>query len=60
MRTEHELHGRRRGRNIGLGLALIALVALIFAVTVVKLGANAANPSSGVSWGEQLMNWWQE
>lgn len=33
----HELFGRRRGRNRGLGLVLGALVVMIFAVTVVKL-----------------------
>lgn len=33
----HELYGRRRGRNRGLGLVLGALVVMIFAVTVVKL-----------------------
>ena len=34
----HEIYGRRRSRNTGLGLVLAALVALIFAVTLVKLG----------------------
>ena len=33
----------RRGRNIALALGLIAFVALIFAVTIVRLGANVAN-----------------
>ena len=33
----HELYGRRRSRNLGLGLTLGAFVALVFAVTVVKL-----------------------
>lgn len=33
----HELYGRRRGRNVGLGIVLASVVALIFAVTVVKL-----------------------
>jgi len=33
----HELYGRRRGRNLGVGLILGALVALVFAVTLVKL-----------------------
>lgn len=37
LRVEHELHGRRRGRNLGLGLILVALVALVFALTVVKV-----------------------
>ena len=34
---EHELHARRRGRNLGLGLVLAAFVALIFGLTVVKI-----------------------
>lgn len=33
----HEIFTRRRSRNRGLGLVLGAFVALIFAVTVVKL-----------------------
>ena len=33
----HEIYGRRRSRNLGLGLTLGAFVLLIFAVTVVKL-----------------------
>lgn len=33
----HELYGRRRSRNVGLGLVLGAFVLLVFAVTVVKL-----------------------
>ena len=34
----HEIYARRRSRNRGLGLVLAAFVALVFAVTVVKLG----------------------
>jgi hypothetical protein len=34
---EHELHARRRGRNLGLGLVLGAFAALIFGLTVVKI-----------------------
>ena len=36
-RPEHELHRRRFGRNLGVGLALAAFVALVFALTVVKV-----------------------
>jgi ferric-dicitrate binding protein FerR (iron transport regulator) len=37
LQTEHELHRRRRSRNIGLGLVLVGFVALVFALTVVKV-----------------------
>ncbi len=44
MRRDHELHIRRRGRNLGVLALLLAFAALMFFVTVAKLGANAANP----------------
>ena len=34
---EHELHKRRLGRNVGLGLVLVCFVALVFGLTVVKV-----------------------
>ena len=34
---EHDLHKRRLGRNTGVGLALVAFVAVIFGLTVVKV-----------------------
>jgi hypothetical protein len=34
----HSLHKRRFSRNLGLGLVLAAFVALIFGLTVVKVG----------------------
>ena len=37
LKVEHELHGRRQGRNLGLGLVLLALVAIVFGLTVVKV-----------------------
>jgi hypothetical protein len=33
----HELHKRRFGRNVGLALVLAGFVALVFALTVVKV-----------------------
>ena len=36
-RPQHELHTRRFSRNLGLGLTLVAFVALVFALTVVKV-----------------------
>jgi hypothetical protein len=37
IRPDHELHTRRLGRNLGLGLVLGAFVALVFGLTVVKV-----------------------
>ena len=37
IKVEHELHERRWGRNLGLGLILLALVAIVFGLTVVKV-----------------------
>jgi len=36
-REEHELHRRRFGRNLGLGLVLVGFVGVVFALTVVKV-----------------------
>lgn len=37
LNAEHEIHARRRSRNVGLGVVLIAFVALVFGLTVVKV-----------------------
>ena len=37
LNTVHEIHKRRRSRNVGLGLVLVAFVALVFGLTVVKV-----------------------
>ena len=37
IKVEHELHQRRWGRNLGLGLILAALVVIVFGLTVVKV-----------------------
>jgi hypothetical protein len=36
-RAEHEIHRRRLGRNLGVALTLVAFIALVFALTVVKV-----------------------
>ena len=36
-----EQEKRRRQRNIAIGLAVAALVAIFYAITVFKLGSNA-------------------
>lgn len=37
IRAEHELHQRRKGRNVGVGLLLGAFVILVLALTFVKI-----------------------
>lgn len=37
---QHELHRRRFSRNLGLGLVLAGLVALVFGLTVVKVSTD--------------------
>jgi hypothetical protein len=37
LRPTHEIHHRRFGRNLGLGLVLAAFVALVFGLTIVKV-----------------------
>ena len=46
LRKEHELHRRRFGRNMGVGLLLVALIALVFGLTVVKVTEDG--PVTGV------------
>lgn len=36
-RPGHEIHKRRFGHNLGIGLVLATMVALIFGMTVVKI-----------------------
>lgn len=42
IRVEHEIHRRRRSRNVGLGLVLGAFVFLIMGITYVKLTTQNA------------------
>ncbi len=37
IKVEHEIHERRRGRNTGVGLLLLALIGIVFGLTVVKV-----------------------
>ncbi len=37
LKVTHDLHKRRYSRNLGVALTLVALIALIFGLTVVKV-----------------------
>jgi len=37
----HEIHQRRFGRNVGLALVLVAFIAIVFGLTVVKVTSGA-------------------
>jgi hypothetical protein len=37
---EHPLAARWRGRNLGVGLALLSFAAVVFAITVAKLSSG--------------------
>ncbi|WP_167853530.1 hypothetical protein [Roseovarius aestuariivivens] len=43
---QHEMHKRRFSRNLGLGLVLVAFVALVFGLTIAKVSDdNFAMPT---------------
>ena len=37
IRATHELHDRRKSRNVGVAVALVAFIAVVFGLTVVKV-----------------------
>ncbi|QJF50571.1 MULTISPECIES: cytochrome C oxidase assembly protein [Roseobacter] len=41
LRPEHEIHTRRRGRNVGVGLMLAGFVVLVLALTFTKVTNGA-------------------
>jgi hypothetical protein len=41
LRPEHELHERRRGRNVGVGLLLASFVVLVLALTFTKITSGS-------------------
>lgn len=51
MRVEHELHQRRKGRNVGVGLLLAGFIALVFALTVAKVTSGDFEPPRGEQTG---------
>lgn len=48
-RPEHEIHRRRLGRNLGLGICLVSFVAIVFGLTIAKVSTNGFSvKNSGV------------
>lgn len=37
IKATHDIHKRRFSRNVGVGLTLLAMVAIVFGLTVVKV-----------------------
>lgn len=37
IRVEHEIHQRRLGKNLGVGLLLAGFIGIVFGLTVVKV-----------------------
>ena len=50
---QHEMHRRRFGRNLGLGLVLGGLVALVFGLTVAKVGVDGFELRTGDATGSE-------
>ena len=45
---QHDMHKRRFSRNMGLGLVLVAFVALVFGLTIAKVSnEDFAVPTEG-------------
>ena len=42
IRATHDLHRRRLSRNVGVGVVLVAFVAVIFGLTVAKVSTTGA------------------
>lgn len=45
IRTTHEIHERRFSRNLGVGLALVAFVVIVFGLTVAKVTSGDFDPA---------------
>lgn len=44
---QHEIHTRRYGRNLGVGLLLAGLIAIVFGLTIVKVTRGDYEPPRG-------------
>ncbi|MGH1356407.1 MAG: hypothetical protein ACRBBS_15170 [Thalassovita sp.] len=52
IQVEHELHKRRFGRNLGVGLVLAAFIAIVFGLTVVKVTSGGLGPNPATQEGQ--------
>jgi hypothetical protein len=41
IRAEHEIHTRRKGRNLGVGLMLAGFVVLVMGITFAKVTSDS-------------------
>ncbi|MCC1492149.1 hypothetical protein [Cognatishimia sp. F0-27] len=48
---QHEIHKRRFGRNLGVGLVLAALIAIVFGLTVAKVTGGDLEGALGSAGG---------
>ena len=42
LRVTHELHDRRKGRNVGVALLLTSFIGIVFGLTVVKVSSGGS------------------
>lgn len=42
IKATHEIHDRRLSRNVGVGLALLAFIAVVFGLTIAKIQSGAS------------------
>ena len=55
LKAEHEIHNRRKGRNVGVGLMLGAFVLLVMVLTFVKI-TNIDFSQSGIGASTETSN----
>ncbi|HBV55445.1 MAG TPA: hypothetical protein DEF12_10495 [Rhodobacteraceae bacterium] len=51
-REPHELHKRRGGLNIGVGVVLVLFVAVVFGLTIAKVSTNGFQMKPGATSGQ--------
>lgn len=56
IRAEHEIHNRRRGRNVGIGLMLGGFVVLVMLLTFVKVRNVDFDTMPGAATTQQEVN----